>query len=317
MAAPVKECIDKCHPCLTFKAKQPKATLENIMATHPFELVNLDYLCVEPRKGWEENVLVVTDHFMQYAQAYVTWSQIAPTTTKALWDNLIVHHGLPEKILLDQGRNFESQLVADLCKLMGTQKLWTSPYHPQTNGQCERFNSTLIDMLGTLFPEKKSDRKNHTGALVHAYNCTQNPATGFSPYYLMYGRQPHLPVDVTLGLAPHCHGTYHFKVLQKLWECVKLAHKKAYSFQAKEAQCHKLNYDKRSKGAALEVGDMVLVCVTALKGCHKIQNQWKIGNIWLKGGSIQMYQSMWYATGMGRGTARPYIGTICYPSVPT
>ena len=58
-------------------------------------------------------------------------------------------------------------------------------------------------MLGTLPPEKKSDWKNHIRVLAHAYNCTSNSATGFSPYYLMYGRQPHLPVDVTLGLALH------------------------------------------------------------------------------------------------------------------
>ena len=80
---------------------------------------------------------------------------------------------------------------------MGTQKLQTSPYQPQTNGQCERFNSTLIGMLGMLPPGKKSGWKNHIGALVHAYNCTWNSATGFSPYYPMYGSQPCLPVDVT------------------------------------------------------------------------------------------------------------------------
>ena len=122
---------------------------------------------------------------------------------KDLWDKFIVHYGLPEKILTDQGCNFESQLVADLCELMGVRKIWTSLYHQQTNGQCERFNSTLINMLGTLPKEKKSEWKDHIGTLVHAYNCTRNSATGFSPYYLMFGRQPRLPVDVTLGLAPH------------------------------------------------------------------------------------------------------------------
>ena len=62
--------------------------------------------------------------------------------------------------------------MADLCELMGMQKIWTSPYHLQTNGQCERFNSALINMLGTLPKEKKSEWKNHIGTLVHAYNCT-------------------------------------------------------------------------------------------------------------------------------------------------
>ena len=180
---------------------------------------------------------------------------MAQTMAKILWDKFIVHYSLPEKILTDQGHNFESQLVADLCELMGVQKIQTSPYHLQTNGQCERFNSTLINMLGTLPKEKKSEWKNHIGTLVHAYNCTWNSATGFSPYYLMFGRQPHLPVDVALGLAP-CTITESntTKFVQKLREQTKWAHKKMETFQAKEAKRHKWKYDKKGRAAALEVG---------------------------------------------------------------
>ena len=193
-----------------------------------------------------------------------------------LWDKFIVHYGLLEKILSDQGCKFESQFVADLCKLIGMQKMWTSPYHPQTNGQCERFNSTLINMLGTLPPEKKSEWKNHIGMLVPAYSYTRNSATGFSPYHLIYGRQPHLLVDVTLGLAAQTMTAPDMtKSIQKMRECTKWAWKKAETFQAKEAECHKCNYDKCSRAAALEVGDMVLVHLTAFKGCHKIQDRWE------------------------------------------
>ena len=103
MAAQVKEHVRKCCPCLAFKARQPKAPLENIVATHPLELVHLDYLCLEPGKGLDENVLVVTDHFTRYAQAYVTRTQTTQMTAKTLWDKFIVHHGLLEKILMDQG----------------------------------------------------------------------------------------------------------------------------------------------------------------------------------------------------------------------
>ena len=156
---------------------------------------------------------------------------------------------------------------------MGTQKLQTRFYNPQTNSQCERFNSTLMGKLGTLTPEKKSDWTNHFGVLIHAYNCTQNSATGFSPYYLMYGRQPHLPVDVTLGLAPHsAMAPTTSKFVQKLREHVQWAHKKAKLFEAKEAWHHKLNYNKHSRAVALEVGDTVLVHVTAFKYHHKIQD---------------------------------------------
>ena len=72
MAAQVKEDINKCCLYLTFKGRQPKAPLENIVTMYPLELVHLDYLCLEPGKGLEGNVLVVTDHFTQYAKVYVT-----------------------------------------------------------------------------------------------------------------------------------------------------------------------------------------------------------------------------------------------------
>ena len=75
MAVQAKEHVGKCCPCLAFKARQPKVPLENIVATHPLELVHLDFLCLEPGKGREENVLVITDHFTRYAQAYVTRTQ--------------------------------------------------------------------------------------------------------------------------------------------------------------------------------------------------------------------------------------------------
>ena len=166
----VKEHVEKCCQYFAFKAKQQRAPRENIMATHPLELVHIDYLCLEPGKGKEENVLVVMDHFTCYAQAYAAQPQMSQTMTKALWDNFIIHYRLPEKILSDQGRNFESKLIDNLCKLMGTKKLRTSPHHPQTNGHCERFNSTLINMLGMLPPECKSDWKGSVGVLVHAYN---------------------------------------------------------------------------------------------------------------------------------------------------
>ena len=99
MAAQAKEHIGKCHPCLVFKTRHPKAPLDNIMTTHPLELVHLDYLCLEPGKGLDENVLVVTDHFTRYAQAYITRTQTSQMIPKTLWEKFFVHYGLPKNIL--------------------------------------------------------------------------------------------------------------------------------------------------------------------------------------------------------------------------
>ena len=97
MATQAKEHIGKCYQA----AKNSPQT--NIMATHPLELVHLDYLCLEPKKGLDENVLVVTYHFTRYTQAYVIRTQTAQMTAKTLWEKVIVHYGLPKKILTDQG----------------------------------------------------------------------------------------------------------------------------------------------------------------------------------------------------------------------
>ena len=126
----------------------------------------------------------------------MTGSQTAKCRAQNLWDKFIVHYGLAEKILTDQGCNFKSDLLKALCEIAQVKKIRTSGYHPQTNGQCECFNDTLINMLGTLPEKLKSTWREQVPTLVHAYNCTRNNATGFSPYYLMCGRKPCLPIDI-------------------------------------------------------------------------------------------------------------------------
>ena len=90
------------------------------MGTHPLELVNINYLCLEPGTGKEENILAVINYCTWYVQAYNTWMQTAQVTVRALWDNFISHYGLPEMILSDQERNFETELIANICRLTDT-----------------------------------------------------------------------------------------------------------------------------------------------------------------------------------------------------
>ena len=268
--------INSCPRCIRRKTQPDTVPLHNIEAIQPLELVHLDYLQIEPSKGNTENVLIVTDHFTRYAQAYPSKSQTALATAKLLWNNFIIHYGFPNKIISDQGRNFESELLANLCEVAGVQMLRTTPYHPQTNGQCERFNSILLNMLGTLTPEQKKDWKTYVPAMVHAYNCTRNTATGYSPYYLLFGRQPRLPIDVEFGLkrgkqqSPPSKSTYVTQLSRRL----RFAHKKAKQVAGRQAR-HKELYDRRCRGAALDIGDLVLVKKTAWKGKHKIQDRWE------------------------------------------
>ena len=277
MQAEAMQHVLKCTRCLRRKTPSHVAPLQPIHVTQPLELVHMDYLSLEPSKGNIENVLVITDHFTRYALAYPSKTQTAQATARILWDNFICHYGFPEKFISDQGRNFESDLIKELCKIAGVRKLHTTPYHPQGNGQCERFNSTLCNMLGTLSEEEKSDWKSYLGCMTHAYNCTKHASTTYSPYYLMFGRHPRLPIDVEFGLPKSNSGDNSSKsrYVQKLRRRLNYAFQKATKVANQQANKYKSSYDKSIKGPQLQEKDLVLVKIVAHKGRHKLQDKWE------------------------------------------
>lgn len=183
MTSEAEQYIKDCGECTLRKAPCKKAApLQQIVSSGPMDLVCIDFLSMEPDSHGISNVLVVTDHFTRYAQAFPTRNQKALTVAKVLVEKYFVHYGLPSRIHSDQGRDFESRLIRELLKLLGVRKSRTSPYHPQGDPQPERFNRTLLSMLATLGDDKKRSWSQHVPYVVHAYNCTKCDATGYSPY---------------------------------------------------------------------------------------------------------------------------------------
>ena len=131
-------------------------------------------------------------------------------------------------------------------------------------------------MLGTLPKEKKANWKDQLATLVHAYNCTRSTATGFCPYYLMYGRQPKLPIDILFGVNyPDLSSTTLSKYVDKLQRRLKWAYGVANEFNLKEIKRHKARYDRNIRSSKLETGDLVLVRQQGFRGKHKIQDHWE------------------------------------------
>ena len=219
MTADIENFISRCKRCTLRKTPtNQRAPLINIKTFQPLELVCVDYLTLEMSKGGYENIfLVITDHFTRYAQAISTRNQTAKTTADALFHHFIVHYGIPQKLHSDQGPQFESNIIQELCKLMGISKTRTTPYHPMCNGLTEKFNSTLLKMLGTLENHQKQDWKSYVAPLVHAYNSMKQATTGQSPFFLMFGREPRLPIDLMFGT----NNTTEKKNLQKYIESLK------------------------------------------------------------------------------------------------
>ena len=200
---------------------------------------------------------------------------MAKTTAKALFDNFIHHYGFPARIHSDQGQNFESKLIKEHCQLAGIEKSRTTPYHAMGNGMVERFNQTLLKMLGTLEDHQKADWKAYVPSMVHAYNATRHGSTGFSPYYLMFGRHPRLAIDALLGLpdsTPACASQTEY--VDKLGKRLEFAYKKAQEFAAKAGQKNKLRYDEKARSYVLVPGDRVLENVS-IRGKQKLADRWE------------------------------------------
>jgi hypothetical protein len=276
MSADVIKYVSECGRCLRRKVRSTdRATLVSIESTHPLELVCIDYLSLSPSQGYK-NILVITDHFSKFAQAIPTRNQSAATTAKVLYKEFIVRYGIPERLHSDNGGSFECKVIKELCKIMGIEKSRTSPYHAMGNGCVERFNRSLLNLLGCLPNEKKSAWKEHIHTVVHAYNCSTHETTGVSPFVIMFGREPKLPVDIEFGLRKEetsetNYQDYVSKLKERLSHAFDLVAKKSKTSQSKQAD----NYNKKARGVALRVGDSVLVRKVGTHFCDKLTDRWE------------------------------------------
>ncbi len=274
----IQEYIKRCGRCIRRKQAPTRAAeLVNITSTIPMGVVCIDYLSLKVSKGGFENILVVTDHFSRYAQAIPTRNQTAKTTARVLFDHFFVRYGFPSVLHSDKGANFESKLIKNLCRITGIKKLRTTPYHPMGNGMVERFNKTLLNMLGTLADDNKSDWKSHVSTLTHAYNAAVHDSTCFSPYYLMFGRHPRLAVDAFLGLpSQQPHSSSHADYANKTEGQVCLMRMGIAARESRKAASrYKKYYDEKVRYTALQPGDRVLVRNVGLKGKHKLADTWE------------------------------------------
>ena len=185
--------------------------MKPLTCSGPGELLHIDFTSIEETVPLKEepiirNVLVLQDHFSKYIAAYVVKDQTAHTAAETLRNGYFRLFGAPAYLISDQGKAFTGHIITHLCELYGVQKLRTSPYHAQTNGQVERMNQMIIRMIGKLEEDKKACWSKHLPELLLAYNTTCSTVTGYSPYYLLFGRRPRIPVDYlfpTLRDSPH------------------------------------------------------------------------------------------------------------------
>ena len=225
----------------------------------PFELVSIDFVHLEKSSGAFEYILVIVDHFTRYAEAYPTRNKAGKTVAEKLYIDFMLRFGFPAKFHHDQGGEFENQLLGRVEQLCGVKHSRTTPCHLQGNGQVKRFNRTLLDMLRTLPENQKSRWKDHVNKVVHSYNCTRNDTTGYSPFFLLFGRHPRLPIDLLLdrSLVTTCktYPQYVSEWKNAMHEAYQLAGRKAKE-RGDKAKTH---HDRWVRSSVLQPGDRVLV----------------------------------------------------------
>ena len=253
---------------------KPVAPLCSIHTSAPMELVSIDFLHLDKSSAGHEYVLLIVDHFTGFAQGYATRKKSSVTAAKHLYNDFILRFGIPGRLLHDQGGEFENKLFAELEKYSGIIKSRTTPYHPQTNGIVERMNSTLLSMLRTLPEAAKRKWHESLNKVLFAYNATQNDRTGYSPHYLMFGREPLLPIDIILGIQDNQRSAdFARKWKEEMREAYDIVCKKVY----KNKETAEVRYNNSHMIAcSLRPGDRVLVRnVKRFQGPGKLRSYWE------------------------------------------
>ena len=245
MSEEIRQYIQNCERCIRHKQQPHQAELVPLDASYPLQTIHMDFLLIGSKKESDVNVLVITDHFTRYSQAFVTNNQQTKTVIGVFIDQYVVHYSWPERILTDQGTSFEAALFKDLCKEAKIRKMRTTPYHPMGNGQQERFNRTLLTMIGCLPAAQKANWQSWVNRLTHAYNCTKSQVTGFNPYFLMFGREPRIPVDEAFKVTfPFRQEKNVADYVHHLRERLQWAHTLAKEHIDKDVARRKLYYDR-------------------------------------------------------------------------
>ena len=157
------------------------------------------------------------DHFTKWCEVFPTRKDQKASTIADIWLTRVFRRfDSPTIIHSDQGRNFESNIMQEICRLMRIHKSRTTAYHPQCDGPVERQNMTIQEILASFASQHQSDWDNWVSLAVFAYITSRHQSTGFSPYEMVFGRNPRTPLEIDLGLllTNPCSKSEHTKSIR-------------------------------------------------------------------------------------------------------
>ena len=261
MSTDVKFWVQSCFTCQVHKAQPApgRAPLNPIPVTGPFDMMGVDIVGPLPMTQRKNRYLVVfMDYFSKWPEVFPVRSAEAEVVAKLFVEEIISRHSCINTLLSDQGTNFTSRLMKEVCRLMSCKKVQTTTYRPQTDGLVERFNRTLIQCLTAYVDENPKSWDRWIPYVLSAYRWSIHESSGHTPFELVYLREPRQPLDTRLAKAEQKYtdpNDYRTQLLQGMHKVRQLALQNIERAQQKQKQ----QYDFHSRQRHFKVGAQVLV----------------------------------------------------------
>lgn len=258
------DCRSWCRACISCQKRraryEKKAPLQQIGAGNPGDCIAMDIMGPFPvTASGNQYIMVICDVFTRWVEAYAIPNKTAETIARVLCAEYIARFGVPRRIHSDQGGEFQNRIMKGVTTLLNIYQTKTTPYRPQSDGQVERVNRTILKMLRSVV---ESDDANNWDEilpfLLSAYRATEHKSTGCTPNRLFLGRESHLPLDVLAPTPPREYKVYyHAEYAQGIHDIMSKAHHIARENLEKSALRTKEYYDRQSSTWKPKVGEWV------------------------------------------------------------
>ncbi|GFV66162.1 retrovirus-related Pol polyprotein from transposon 17.6 [Trichonephila clavipes] len=268
LAGNVPKCRSVCHalsgvPKGKSVPQRPPGRLVPIPpAIAPFHRIGIDLLGRFPKSAHGNKwIIVCTDYSTRYAITKALPTAEVDEIAKFLLEEIVLRHGVPRVIITDRGAVFRSRLVSSLVDLCNIDHRFTTAYHPQTNGLTERFNKTLADMLSMYVDVEQKNWDEILPFVTFAYNTAKQETTGFTPFYLLHGREAETTLDTILPFCPNDFDDNNItKIAARAEESRQLARVHTLRAQDKDRR----RYDSKHQMVSYAPGDLVLRRLSAV-----------------------------------------------------
>ena len=258
-----RDVFEHCSNCVLCRSRKsgnaPIVPLKPIPVGGPWECMGVDVLKLPQSRSGKTYVVVFQDYLTKWPEAYPVTRQDTLTIAHLLVEKIVPNHGVPKRLLSDWGGCFLSQLMYEVYRLLGVEKLNTTAYHPQTDGLVERMNRTLVEMLSKVAHDDPKTWDLYLPYVLFAYWTSPHDSTQLTPFTLLYGREAVLPTDQIL--LPHgihdevFSGTYVEEIMDRMSAMWELARQNISKAQARQ----KTQHDKQAKEPEFRIGDTVLL----------------------------------------------------------